>query len=61
MRCGPWKIANIPGDTDSRRAYYDALEQCNLSGGKEEFYRFIAGQVRAMAERLVGILGAGEH
>ncbi|BBL76833.1 hypothetical protein MishRS11D_39310 [Methylomagnum ishizawai] len=48
---------NIPGDTDSRRAYYDALELGNLSGEKEGFYRLIAGQVWAMGRRLVGTFG----
>lgn len=55
-----YPIANIPGDTDSRRAYYDAVGHCNLSGEKDGFYRFIAGQVLAMARRLVGILEGEE-
>lgn len=54
-----YPIANIPGDTESRRAYYDALELGNLSGEKEGFYRLIAGQVWAMGRRLAGILGDG--
>lgn len=52
-----YPIAIIPGDTDSRRAYYDALEKANLENDKSDFHRFIAAQVRAMALRLVQIAG----
>jgi Fic family protein len=52
-----YPLANIPGDTDSRRAYYDALEHCNLSGDKSGFHRFIALQVLAMGKRLLHIAG----
>jgi Fic family protein len=55
-----YPLANIPGDADSRRAYYDALGQSNLTGDKSEFHRFIAAQVKAMAERLLRIAGDGE-
>lgn len=52
-----YPLANIPGDTDSRSAYYDALERCNLSGDKSAFHRFIALQVLAMGKRLLHIAG----
>ena len=50
-----YPIANIPGDTDSRRAYYDALERANLEGDESDFHRLIAVHVHAMAQRLVRI------
>lgn len=52
-----YPIANIPGDTDSRRAYYEALEMANLQGDKSAFHRLIARHVQAMAQRLVRIAG----
>jgi Fic family protein len=52
-----YPIAIIPGDTDSRRAYYDALEKANLEGDRSDFHHFIAGQVQALALRLVQIAG----
>ena len=51
-------IANIPGDTDSRRAYYDALEKANLEGDKSEFILLIAGHVRHALHALLQRLGA---
>ena len=50
-----YPIANIPGDLDSRRAYYDALEKCNLEGDKSEFIALMAGHVLAMSRRLLEI------
>lgn len=52
-----YPIANIPGDTDSRLAYYDALEACNLGGAKTSFLLLIAGYVHTMAQRLVQLGG----
>ncbi len=51
-----YAIANIPGDTHSRRAYYDALERANLEADKTDFLTLIAGHVlhgtRSLLERL---------
>ena len=33
-------IAIIHGDSESRLAYYSALEKCNINGDKKDFYRF---------------------
>jgi Fic family protein len=52
-----YPIAIIPGDTDSRRAYYDALERANLKADTADFHRLIAGHVLAMAIRLMQIAG----
>lgn len=52
-------IANIPGDTDSRRAYYDALEKSNLEAGKTDFITLIAGHVLHGMRTLLERLGAG--
>ncbi len=51
-------IANIPGDTDSRRAYYDALEKANLEADKTVFIALIAGHVRHAMQTLLERLGA---
>lgn len=50
-----YPIANIPGDMDSRVAYYAALEKCNLEGDKSDFIALIANHVRAMSLRLLEI------
>jgi hypothetical protein len=50
-----YPIANIPGDLDSRRAYYAALEKCNMEGNKSDFIALIAGHVLAMSHRLLEI------
>lgn len=52
-----YPIANIPGDIDSRRAYYEALEAVNLKGDKTGFHYLIALHVQAMAQRLLQIAG----
>ncbi|WP_432738465.1 Fic family protein [Maridesulfovibrio sp. FT414] len=38
-------VVNIAGDTDSRLAYYNALEKCNLEDDKGDFVELIAGYV----------------
>jgi len=48
-----YPIANIPGDTESRLAYYGALETANLDGNKEPFILLIGGFVFATAHRLL--------
>jgi Fic family protein len=53
-----YAIANIPGDTDSRRAYYDALEKANLEGDKTDFITLIAGHVLHDMQTLLERLGA---
>jgi Fic family protein len=52
-----YAITNIPGESQSRLAYYDALEKCNLEQDKTEFLLLIAGYVRDSMESLVRILG----
>jgi len=51
-------IANIPGDTDSRRAYYDALEKANLEADKSDFITLIARHVLDAVQTLLQRLGA---
>ncbi|GKT31203.1 hypothetical protein ADUPG1_001897 [Aduncisulcus paluster] len=38
-------VVNIAGDTESRLAYYNALEKRNLEDDKIEFIELIAGYV----------------
>lgn len=49
-------VVNIAGDTDSRLAYYNALEKCNLEDEKGDFIELIAGYVlkslRGVLERV---------
>lgn len=52
-----YSIANIPGDTDSRRDYYDALEKANLEADKSVFIRLIAGHVLHGMQTLLKRLG----
>ena len=52
-----YPLANIQGDIDSRRAYYDALEKANLQNDKSDFFRLIAANVLAMSQRLMQIVG----
>ena len=52
-----YPIANIPGDTQSRLAYYDALEQCNLEQDRSTFQALIAGYVLNSIKQLLKILG----
>lgn len=51
-----YPIANIPGDTDSRLAYYSALEQAN-AGDKMSFHRLIANYVLVAARHWVRVVG----
>ena len=53
-----YAIANIPGDTENRRAYYDALEKCNLDGRKADFLYLIAGYLLSSLRTLLERLGA---
>ncbi len=53
-----YPIANIPGDTDSRMAYYGALEKSNLDADKSDFMRLIARYVLQSGETLLQRLGA---
>ncbi|NDV23936.1 Fic family protein [Desulfovibrio sp. JC022] len=46
-------VVNIAGDTDSRLAYYGALEKCNLEDEKGDFIELIAGYV---LKSLCGVL-----
>jgi Fic family protein len=51
-----YPIANIPGDTESRLSYYDALETCNLAGDKNPFLLLIAQYVIAMMKRVLAVV-----
>lgn len=53
-----YAIANIPGDTDSRGAYYDALEKVNLESDKTDFINLIAKHVLHAMQTLLERLGA---
>ncbi len=53
-----YAIANIPGNTQSRLAYYDALEKCNLEEDKSDFLLLIAGYAHDSLDSLVKKLGA---
>jgi Fic family protein len=53
-----YPVANIPGNTDSRMAYYGALEKSNLEGDKSDFLALIAGYVLKSGEDLLQRLGA---
>ncbi len=48
-----YPIANIPGDTENRLAYYAALEAANLDKNREPFIRLIGGVVLSAAHRLL--------
>lgn len=52
-----YAIATIPGDTESRLSYYNALEKCNLGGDKSEFILLIAGYVLHSLKKLIHLLG----
>jgi Fic family protein len=52
-----YPIANIGGDTESRLAYYHALERCNIAEDTADFLMLIAGEVKKTAERLIAISG----
>jgi len=52
-----YPIANIPGSTEGRLAYYDALEKANLQEDKTSFLLLIAGQVLNSGQRLLEKLG----
>lgn len=51
-----YPIAIIHGDTESRLAYYDALEQCNLAQNKLPFYHLIAEKVIEALQRRLTLL-----
>jgi Fic family protein len=53
-----YAIANIPGDIDSRRAYYDALEKANLEADKTVFITLIARHVMQSTQTVLERLGA---
>ena len=52
-----YSIANIPGDAESRLAYYTALEKCNIEADKTEFNLLIASYVKENLEKVVRTLG----
>ena len=47
-----YTIANIPGSTESRLAYYNALEKCNLNQDKTDFIALISGYVYTSMESM---------
>lgn len=52
-----YPLAIIGGDSESRIAYYDALEEAQIRGNSEGFTRFIAEIVLTSLERYCDILG----
>lgn len=55
-----YTITNIPGDTDSCIAYYNALEKCNIEDDKTDFLILIANYVYASMKNLISKLGVAE-
>ena len=53
-----YAIANIPGDTENGRAYYDALEKGNVDGRRADFLYLIAGYSLSSLRTLLERLGA---
>lgn len=51
-----YPIAIIHGDTESRLAYYDALEQCNLGQDKQPFHGLITEKVIEALQRRLALL-----
>ncbi|MBF0203698.1 MAG: Fic family protein [Desulfamplus sp.] len=52
-----YTITNIPGDTENRIAYYNALEKCNINDDKSDFFLLIAGYVHQSLKKLIQLLG----
>jgi len=48
-----YPIANIHGNTESRLAYYNALERCNVQHDKTDFHTLVIGYVIQSLERLL--------
>jgi Fic family protein len=53
-------IANIKGDTQSRMAYYSALEKAQADNEKTDFIELVAATELSALERYVGVIGAGK-
>jgi Fic family protein len=53
-----YPIANLPGDTGSRLAYYNALEKANLEGDRQDFLLLISRYVLHDGNLLLQRLGA---
>ncbi len=51
-----YPIAIIQGDTNTRLAYYTALEKCNLENDKEAFHCLIAQTVIQTQQRLLELV-----
>ncbi|MDT8444632.1 MAG: Fic family protein [Desulfuromonadales bacterium] len=52
-----YTITNIPGDTENRLSYYNALEKCNLDEDKTDFLLLIAAYVYSSMATIVQKLG----
>jgi Fic family protein len=52
-----YALAAIPGDTESRLAYYTALEKCNITEDKVDFHLFVANSALRGIQTLVTSLG----
>lgn len=50
-------VVNIAGDTESRLAYYNALEKCNLENEKGDFIELIAGYVLKSLRGVLDMVG----
>jgi Fic family protein len=53
-----YPIANIHGNTESRLAYYSALERCNVQQDKTHFHTLIINYVIQSLERLLQLVKA---
>lgn len=54
-----YSIADFSGDTESRLAYYTALEKCNIEEDKVDFHLFVANSALRGIQTLVEKLGIG--
>jgi len=52
-----YSVADIEGDGDSRLAYYQSLEKCNIENDKNDFYLLIAKYVLQGLKKIVNKLG----
>ncbi len=52
-----YAIANISGEIQSRLAYYNTLEKCNLYNDKLDFFLLIAGYVHVGLKKLASLIG----
>jgi len=51
-----YPIAIIQGDTESRLAYYNALERCNIENDKDEFHLLIAHNILNVLQKRLRLI-----